>query len=83
MKQAEKNLSEFRTPDNTNILALDGEMRVADLESGFLSIYGLVVQVLRKSGKVWLETTLTDNWTLNEQNKQGEALSRGNYSTEL
>jgi hypothetical protein len=33
------------------------------------------VQVFRKSGKVWLETTVTDGWTLEEQNLQGEALS--------
>jgi hypothetical protein len=33
------------------------------------------VQVLRKSGKAWLEATITDGWTLEEQNIQGEDLS--------
>jgi hypothetical protein len=34
------------------------------------------VQVFRQSGRVWLETTRTDDWTLAEQNKQGEELSK-------
>jgi hypothetical protein len=35
-----------------------------------------MAQVYRKSGKIWLETTVTDSWTLEEQNKQGESLSK-------
>jgi hypothetical protein len=27
------------------------------------------VQVFRKSGKLWIQTTATDQWTLGEQNK--------------
>ena len=50
-------------------------MTVANLENDFDAIYGLAVHVFRKSGKVWLETTVTDNWTLEEQNRQGELLS--------
>ena len=41
----------------------------------FGEVYGLGVQVFRKSGNVWLETTVTDSWTLKEQNDQGESLS--------
>lgn len=64
---------------------LDGEitveagMIVKDLEQVFIRQYGLFVQVFRKSGKVWLETTVTDQWTLEEQNRQGEALSHVGY----
>jgi hypothetical protein len=36
---------------------------------------GLYVQVFRKSGKVWLETTATDNWSLYKQNEEGQELS--------
>ena len=28
----------------------------------------LSAQVFRKSGKIWLETTFTDSWTLKKQN---------------
>ena len=52
-------------------------MTVIDLEKKFREVFGLGIQVFRKSGKAWLETTLTDNWTLEEQNRQGEALSKG------
>ena len=50
-------------------------MTVGDLEQRFQDVYGLSVQVFRKSGKVWLETTVTDNWTLDEQNDKEQSLS--------
>lgn len=50
-------------------------MTVAELEENFRRQYGLSTQVFRKSGKAWLETTLTDNWTLQEQNELGRELS--------
>lgn len=83
IQSTEKTLAEFRATNNVRTLTLNDAMTVSDLERGFLSVYNLVVQVLRKSGKVWLETTLTDGWTLHEQNKQGEDLSKNCYSTEL
>jgi hypothetical protein len=57
-------------------LAITPDMKVSDLEQRFQQVFGLGVQVFRKSGKVWLETTVTDGWTLDEQNRQGEALAR-------
>ena len=50
-------------------------MTVSDLEQKFAELFGLSVQVFRKSANVWLETTVTDGWTLEEQNRQGEALA--------
>ena len=47
---------------------INGLMKVAELESAFFVTFGLAVQVFRKSGKVWLQTTATDDWTLEEQN---------------
>jgi hypothetical protein len=49
-------------------------MTVEELEKSFLVKFGLNVQVFRKSGKSWLETTITDKWTLEKQNTQGEEL---------
>lgn len=68
-------LGQCRTRHNGGSVMITGEMTVADLEQRFLDVYGLSVQVFRKSGKVWLETTVTDGWTLNKQNQQGAALS--------
>lgn len=71
-------LEAFRLHGNTDIIIISPSMTVSDLEMRFKSIYGLMAQVFRKSGKIWLETTITDSWTLEEQNKQGESLSKSN-----
>lgn len=71
-----KTLAECRTLHNNGIVTIVPSMSVYDLEQQFRDVYGLGVQIFRKSGKVWLETTVTDAWTLEEQNRQGETLSR-------
>jgi hypothetical protein len=50
-------------------------MTVGQLENIFHSEFGLSAQVSRKSGILWLETTMTDNWTLKQQNEHGKELS--------
>jgi hypothetical protein len=40
------------------------------VENAFEEMYGLSVQVFRKSGNTWLQTTTSDSWTLNEQNQK-------------
>ena len=57
------------------------DMKVSDLEKLFKDNFKLAVQVFRKSGNLWLETTMTDNWTLLQQNNHVRELStdkRGN-----
>lgn len=51
------------------------EMTVQELESQFENNYGIVAQVFRKSGNLWLETTVTDQWTLKRQNDHGKEIS--------
>jgi hypothetical protein len=72
-----KTLGECRILHNKGEITITDITTVVDLEQNFCDIYGLVVQVFRQSGKAWLETTITNKWTLNEQNIQGEALSKG------
>ncbi|MFM2362798.1 MAG: hypothetical protein RLZZ316_1700 [Bacteroidota bacterium] len=61
--------------------SVQGEILVADtmtvkeLEQDFFDSFGLTVQVFRKSGRLWLETTMTDNWTLKQQNQHGKEIS--------
>ena len=50
-------------------------MTVGQFEKSFLEKFGVMVQVSRKSGTVWLETTMTDRWTLKQQNDHGRELS--------
>lgn len=51
-------------------------MTVRELEEKFLQHFGLQVQVARKSGKLWLQTTTSDDWTLKQQNQRGQELSK-------
>ena len=48
---------------------------VQELEKHVEDHFGLHIQVFRKSGNIWLETTVTDEWTLSFQNEQGKELS--------
>jgi len=56
-------------------LEVDENMTVLDLENAFMNEFGLSVQVFRKSGNIWLETTMTDNWTLKRQSDHGREIS--------
>jgi len=56
-------------------LELNDSMTVGQLEKMFREQFGINVQVSRKSGPVWLETTVTDTWTLRQQNEHGRELS--------
>ena len=78
MKHPSKTLEECRTLHGSGTIIITPNMTVTDLEQNFQDVYGLSIQVFRKSGRAWLETTVTDGWTLEEQNKQGESLS--NYA---
>jgi len=50
-------------------------MTVTELEQAFKKQFGLNIQVFRKHGNSWIETTVTDGWTLQKQNEEGKILS--------
>ena len=56
-------------------LKISGSMTVKELEKIFEDRTGLSVLVYRKSGNLWLEPTMTDNWTLEQQNENGRQIS--------
>ena len=56
-------------------LEFDNETTVLGLEKALMDKFGLSAQVFRKSGNLWLETTITDNWTLKRQNEHGREIS--------
>ena len=56
-------------------IEVDPDMKVKDLEKIFKDQFSLAVQVFRRSGNLWLETTMTDNWTLRQQNEHGREIS--------
>lgn len=48
-------------------------MTVKEVEMYFDNHLGLNVQVFRKSGNLWIQTSATDHWTLEQQNRKGGA----------
>lgn len=54
-----------------NVVSIEKSMKVSELEKAFSELFGLNVQVFRKSNNTWLQTTITDNWTLEKQNQNG------------
>lgn len=75
IKKASETIGNCRTVHKDGNISITPSMTVAELEKNFRDVYGLSVQVFRHSGNAWLETTVTDGWTLEEQNSQGRALS--------
>ncbi|MBI2729406.1 MAG: hypothetical protein HYX40_01405 [Sphingobacteriales bacterium] len=63
-----KEAAEIEISDNT---------KVKELENTFMDKFGLTIQIFRKSGNLWLETTMTDNWTLKQQNEHGKEITTG------
>lgn len=68
---ADKKIGDVRLIHTEGGFQIDPKMKVAALEKLFAEKYGLYVQVFRRSGSLWLQTTATDDWTLEEQNERG------------
>ena len=60
---------------NDGTIEVKPEMNVSTFEKLFEDRFGLYVQVFRKSGSIWLETSATDSWTLEQQNEEGKSLA--------
>lgn len=58
-------------------LTLSDGMTVTDFENALMDQFGLSAQVFRRSGNIWLETTITDSWTLKQQNDHGREITVG------
>lgn len=72
----QKVLGDYKYANNFNKeISLNPEMTVAQLENEFRNEYKLQTQIFRKSGNIWLETTVTDGWSLDEQNNQGQLIT--------
>ncbi|MBK7233326.1 MAG: hypothetical protein IPH93_13950 [Saprospiraceae bacterium] len=66
-------IGESRSVHSIGELIIDEHTKVAHLEKEMLEKFGLFAQVFRRSGKVWIETTVTDDWTLEKQNTEAES----------
>lgn len=65
-------IAEAGTFDHDEHFSIDGHLKVRNFERNFQEHFGIGVQVMRKSGTLWLQCTATDEWTLARENRVGE-----------
>ena len=68
-------MDQFLKKTGKGIVNMDNDVTVAELENQFTNI-GVNAEIFRRSGNVWVEASLTINWTLQQQNMEGEEISR-------
>ncbi len=73
--RSNKKIGDLQAVVTDGYINLEGEMKVIELEDRLKNEFSLGTQVFRKSGNLWLETTMTDNWTLHQQNNHGREIS--------
>lgn len=61
----------------STVVDFDGSISVSDLKGMLMDKLGLVSQIYRKSGSMWIETSLTDDWSLDKQNHEAELMNQG------
>lgn len=64
---------------DNGLVDLTDNMTVTDFENVLMDQFGLSAQVFRRSGNLWLETTITDYWTLKQQNEHGREITVGHF----
>lgn len=72
---SDKTVGEARSRHNEGKLVITAHTSVGAMEARFRDVFGLSVQVFRKAGRTWLQTSITDHWTLAEQNEEGREAS--------
>ncbi len=68
----EMKLSQVSRTVNPDHLSINGHLKVETLEQEFQRRYDIGMQVMRKQGDRWVQTISSDDWTLAEQNREGE-----------
>lgn len=69
-------LSQVRSAHSEGDFVVRRDMSVGQFEREFFEQFGLNIQVFRRSGNIWMQTTATDSWTLEEQNRKGDDSER-------
>ena len=54
---------------------LSDQLKVSELENSLSHLFGTAAQVYRKSGNLWLETSMSRDWTLKQQNDHGRDIA--------
>jgi len=73
---SEIKLGEIQKIKRKGKVEIGNDIVVGKFEQQLKNEFGLYVQIFRKSGSIWLETSVTDNWTLGRQNEEGRMLEQ-------
>ncbi len=77
----ELTVGEVRKMESVGKVTMEGSLSVGVFEKILEARFGLFVQVYRKSYGKWLQTWVTDVWTLDEQNNRGKILGEKTKSS--
>jgi hypothetical protein len=75
----DQKLGDIEKKPTSGVLFIEANMPTWQVERLFEQEFGLHVQVFRKSGNTWLETSVSDDLTLEDQNAKGKASERHNF----
>lgn len=64
-------IGDIRDIHGTKEWKIEPTHSVAEVESTLKDTFGLNAQVFRKSKDIWLQTSATDDWTIEKQNLKG------------
>ncbi len=68
-----------KVTDKISFIILTDNTTVKEMVYHFKELFNLSVKVQRKSDGHWIETSLTENWTLTKQNLEGKNLADFNF----
>ena len=77
----DKIISEVVKSFKAEVVDINNHRTVAEFEIEFYEKFGIVMQVSRKSGNIWIETSKTDDRTLKMQNEMGDTMSSPQVSS--
>lgn len=72
---SEEIVSEVGNLTKPESVDINKKQTVSEFENEFYKKTGVAIQVSRRAGNIWLETSMTDDRTLEMQNRQGEMAS--------
>ncbi len=76
-------LAEIPKKPVSGSLQISGSLKVSELERAFTDIFGIGAQIFRKSGNTWLQTTTSDELTLDQQSQKAKDHDRASEEEEM
>jgi hypothetical protein len=67
--------ADYRDSNHSGLISFGGEITVKGLSDLFRNEFGIGIVVYRCSGRLWLAANATNQWSLDQQNREGESLS--------